>query len=374
MSAIEQAARIALPDAERIEDARAQVEQRLAGAGGGDPAGLLAQLAAVGGALAGAPGPKLESLGWRERTLELQIVAANTDAIARFAQGINARGLSADVASTTNSDKGIEAQVKISPREPRHEAPGLVPRACPSANSGSPCGAARRQACCSSSWLAWWLGASVASAESACRAPPPGPRLHRDRDAAVAGRCPSAVRTNRSRSPSTAWRAKADSPIRWPPSSRRRTAPCARVSRAPRSTRSSLLLARLQKERGVEAETASVTASGRAGPRRRHARHSRSLTAVKRGAFIAAGVAAFLVCLVAMMPAQQLASRLPAGVELGGVDGTIWSGKARSLAVNGRPLGALDWSCRPWPLLVLEWSCTVSLAPAGRRSCRRPLR
>ena len=112
--AIEQAARIALPDAERIEDARAQVEQRLAGSGGGDPAGLLAQLAAVGGALAGAPGPKLESLGWRERTLELQIVAANTDAIARFSQGINARGLSADVASTTNSDKGIEAQVKIS--------------------------------------------------------------------------------------------------------------------------------------------------------------------------------------------------------------------------------------------------------------------
>ena len=42
------------------------------------------------------------------------MVAANTDAIARFSQGINARGLSADVASTTNSDKGIEAQVKIS--------------------------------------------------------------------------------------------------------------------------------------------------------------------------------------------------------------------------------------------------------------------
>jgi general secretion pathway protein L len=112
-SAIEQAARIALPDAGRIEDARAQVEQRLAGAGGGDPAGLLAQLAAVGGALAGAPGPKLESLGWRERTLELQVVAANTDAIARFTQGITSRGLSADVASTTNSEKGIEARVKV---------------------------------------------------------------------------------------------------------------------------------------------------------------------------------------------------------------------------------------------------------------------
>jgi general secretion pathway protein L len=112
-AAIEQAARIAMPGVERIEDARAQVEQRLAGSGAADPGGLLVQLAAVGGALAGSPGPKLESLGWRERTLELQVVASNTDSIARFAQGINSRGLSADVASTTNSEDGVEAQVRI---------------------------------------------------------------------------------------------------------------------------------------------------------------------------------------------------------------------------------------------------------------------
>ena len=41
-------------------------------------------------------------------------MAANTDAIARFTQGVTARGMSADVASTTNSEKGVEAQVKIS--------------------------------------------------------------------------------------------------------------------------------------------------------------------------------------------------------------------------------------------------------------------
>jgi general secretion pathway protein N len=86
---------------------------------------------------------------------------------------------------------------------------------------------------------------------------------------------------------------------------------------------------------------------------------------VKRGAFIAAGVAAFVVCLVAMVPAQQLAGRLPAAVELGGVDGTIWSGTARSLAVDGNALGGLQWSCRPWRLLVLEWSCAVTLRPQG---------
>jgi general secretion pathway protein L len=112
-AAIEQAARVAMPDVERIEDARTQVEQRLVGAGASDPQGLLAQLAAVGGALAGAPGPRLESLGWRDRALELGLVAPDTDSIARFTQGINERGLAADVTSTTNSEQGIQAQVRI---------------------------------------------------------------------------------------------------------------------------------------------------------------------------------------------------------------------------------------------------------------------
>lgn len=86
---------------------------------------------------------------------------------------------------------------------------------------------------------------------------------------------------------------------------------------------------------------------------------------MKRGSYIAAGVAAFFVCLVALVPAQQLARRLPAGVELGGVDGTIWSGTARSLALDGNALGGLQWSCRPWRLLILEWSCAVTLNPQG---------
>lgn len=110
---IEQAVRIALPDVERIGDARAQVEQRLAGAGAADPAGLLAQLAAVAGALANAPGPKFQSLGWREHALELQVSAPTTDVVARFVQGVNERGLKADVSSTTNGEDGIEANLVV---------------------------------------------------------------------------------------------------------------------------------------------------------------------------------------------------------------------------------------------------------------------
>jgi hypothetical protein len=46
------------------------------------------------------------------------MVAPDTDSIARFAQGINQRGLAADVTSTTNSEQGIQAQVRVGTGDP----------------------------------------------------------------------------------------------------------------------------------------------------------------------------------------------------------------------------------------------------------------
>jgi general secretion pathway protein N len=85
----------------------------------------------------------------------------------------------------------------------------------------------------------------------------------------------------------------------------------------------------------------------------------------RRSLLITAGIAAFLAFVVAMVPARQLASRLPPGIEMQGVGGTIWSGRARGLSVNGAPLGALEWTCRPWRIFVLEWSCRLNLRPPG---------
>ncbi len=85
----------------------------------------------------------------------------------------------------------------------------------------------------------------------------------------------------------------------------------------------------------------------------------------RRSKYLAAGVAAFLVFLVAMVPASQLTRHLPPGVAMSGVGGTVWSGRAAGLLVDGKPLGALNWFCRPWRLLLLEWSCRVTLMPAG---------
>lgn len=118
-AAIEQAAHIALPEVERIVDARAQISQRLAGAGGTDADGLLSRLATVGGALHSVPGPRFEALGWRDRVLELQLVAADTTMLGRFADALGAQGANAEVRSTTPRANAVLAQVAIAGRAPR---------------------------------------------------------------------------------------------------------------------------------------------------------------------------------------------------------------------------------------------------------------
>lgn len=85
------------------------------------------------------------------------------------------------------------------------------------------------------------------------------------------------------------------------------------------------------------------------------------------GVLIAAGVAAFIVFLVALLPASVLLRFLPAEVTLAGVEGTVWQGRAASLAVRGRPVGELRWSNRPWRLLLLQLDYAVQYLPAGGR-------
>ncbi len=80
---------------------------------------------------------------------------------------------------------------------------------------------------------------------------------------------------------------------------------------------------------------------------------------------VAAGIAAFLVFLVALVPATLLTRWLPPGIAVAGLDGTIWSGRASTLSLQGRSIGAAAWSCRPWRLVFLEWSCRIQLQPPG---------
>ncbi|MGH8251815.1 MAG: type II secretion system protein N, partial [Steroidobacteraceae bacterium] len=85
----------------------------------------------------------------------------------------------------------------------------------------------------------------------------------------------------------------------------------------------------------------------------------------RRVLLIAAGIVAFLVFVIAMVPAGQITRWLPEQVAMSGVGGTLWSGRASNLSIDGHALGATDWSCRPWRLVVLEWSCRVTVQPPG---------
>ncbi len=85
----------------------------------------------------------------------------------------------------------------------------------------------------------------------------------------------------------------------------------------------------------------------------------------RKSLLVTGGIIAFLVFLVALVPATVLTRWLPPDVAVSGLDGTVWSGRAASLSLRGRALGTAGWSCRPWPLLLLEWSCRVELQPPG---------
>lgn len=82
-------------------------------------------------------------------------------------------------------------------------------------------------------------------------------------------------------------------------------------------------------------------------------------------ALLAAGVAAFLLFLVAFLPASLLLRFLPQQVTLDNLQGSVWRGAASGMRVDGRPLGTLRWSSRPWRLAMLELDYGLQWQPVG---------
>ena len=92
------------------------------------------------------------------------------------------------------------------------------------------------------------------------------------------------------------------------------------------------------------------------------------------------GIVLFLVFLVALLPARVAIGWVaPPGITLAGVSGTVWSGSAAQLGVNGRLVGRLQWRDgsilafigRPAWDIELERSDgflrgRIGLAPGGR--------
>ena len=69
--------------------------------------------------------------------------------------------------------------------------------------------------------------------------------------------------------------------------------------------------------------------------------------------FAGAGVLAFLIGIVALLPARVVYPWLaPSEVRLAGISGTVWRGHAAHANVRGWYLRDLEWRVRPWALAI----------------------
>ena len=69
--------------------------------------------------------------------------------------------------------------------------------------------------------------------------------------------------------------------------------------------------------------------------------------------FAGAGVLAFLIGIVALLPARAVYPWLaPGEVRLAGISGTVWRGRAAHANVRGWYLRHLEWRVRPWALAI----------------------
>lgn len=89
---------------------------------------------------------------------------------------------------------------------------------------------------------------------------------------------------------------------------------------------------------------------------------------------VAAGAAAFLLFMVAFLPASLVLPHLPPELELRGVSGSLWLGQADEVLLRGRALGTLRWSNRPWRLLLLEANYGLRLQPPAGGQLRLDVR
>lgn len=113
---IEQLFRGAFPDVQRIVDARAQMENRLALLRGGDKgnAGVLPMLIAVGDALQQAGNASLDAFSFRAGTLDVSVLADDVQTLDRIKQALIANaGLQVEIQAANNHGERVEGRMQI---------------------------------------------------------------------------------------------------------------------------------------------------------------------------------------------------------------------------------------------------------------------
>jgi len=96
------------------DQARRRVEARLGQLRGGNAAqGMMATLAALGEALAQAPGTNVEALTYRDQVTDLRVLVPSVDTLDRIRQVAGERGVSAKIESANPRDSKFEGRLQL---------------------------------------------------------------------------------------------------------------------------------------------------------------------------------------------------------------------------------------------------------------------
>ncbi len=104
--------RTALPGEPNLLDARKRMEQRLAVARGAG-SGLLPALQALAQAGAVAPGTSLQSVNFKNGSVEMKLSAPDASSLDHLSQALRSNGWQADLLGGTNSGHGYEGRIQV---------------------------------------------------------------------------------------------------------------------------------------------------------------------------------------------------------------------------------------------------------------------
>jgi general secretion pathway protein L len=105
----------------KMRDPRRQMQERLERIrrGGSGPQYFLKTLQVLGGAVSATPKTTVDSLSFRDQTLDMKLTAPSVDALSQFSQIVVRQGLTADIQSSTPVAGGVEAHMQLRSGTPR---------------------------------------------------------------------------------------------------------------------------------------------------------------------------------------------------------------------------------------------------------------
>lgn len=105
----------------KMADPRRQMQERLDRIrhSGSGPQYFLKTLQALGGAVSATPKTTVDSLSFRDQTLDMKLTAPSVDALSQFSQVVLRQGLTADIQSSTPVAGGVEAHMQLRSGTPR---------------------------------------------------------------------------------------------------------------------------------------------------------------------------------------------------------------------------------------------------------------